>query len=344
MTHNAAADEEEDDYMSMIIQDPAPNKKESSLQRTARKKRENEARARVKSKAEREAEQKAKLEESLDTALDSSNKGFKMMAKLGFKPGMTLGKQSEEGHGAGRKEPVKVVMKEDRGGIGIDLEKKRKLKEEYEKVEKKQKISEYDYRERMRADREEQRCESMVIGAQKVAERLDGEKEESEETEAEAETESREKDGDCSAQDQLDSTSAPRRPKTKRKQKALRHIPVLYRSLARKRLEDKNKETARQLMQRSLSSRLPTYAEDPSEDADDKFARGADSGFDGFEVELEDEEDTELEEFSLLPAAERLEKLVQYLREKHCYCFWCKYQYPNAEMEGCPGQKEEDHD
>jgi hypothetical protein len=306
---NAAAGESEDDYMSMVIQDPGATKKESSLQRAARRKKENESKARMKSKEEQKAEQAATREEALGTAIDSSNKGFRMMAKLGFKPGMTLGKEG------GRPEPIKVSMKEDRGGIGLDAEKKRKWREQYEQQEKRAKLTEEEYRERRRQEREEQRTESQVVAAQKVTETLDTKEEE-----------------DASSSETIADS------KSKRNVKALRHINVLWRGIARQRAEKENDEQARRLMHQSLSM-LPTY-DDPDESAEDKFARHTQ---DAFEVELE-EEDVELDEFNALPPSERLEKLLMYLRGKHHYCFWCKYQYPDDTMDGCPGITEADHD
>jgi hypothetical protein len=32
------------------------------------------------------------------------------------------------------------------------------------------------------------------------------------------------------------------------------------------------------------------------------------------------------------------------LRENYHYCLYCGYQYPDAELEGCPGVTEEEHD
>ena len=61
------------------------------------------------------------------------------------------------------------------------------------------------------------------------------------------------------------------------------------------------------------------------------------------ETELE-EEDEELETFQNKPVVEKLDDVIEYLRMTFKYCFWCKYQYPDQEMEGCPGSTEEDHD
>jgi hypothetical protein len=91
-------------------------------------------------------------------------------------------------------------------------------------------------------------------------------------------------------------------------------------------------------------TRLPAY-DDSTLDHDDKLALSRTVEGDIAEVELEeDEEDEELEAFNELSAEERLTRVVTYLRDKHHYCFWCKYQYETAEMEGCPGLTEEDHD
>ncbi|RMJ22473.1 G-patch domain protein, partial [Aspergillus sp. HF37] len=172
-------DDEEEDYMSMIIEEP--QQKETFSQKKLRKQREAEARAKVPSKAERAAQDDARRDAALSTStLDPSNKGFQMMAKLGFKPGEALGKRNsgdgeeEKGKEAeARSEPLNLVLKEDRGGIGLDSERKRKFREVAEEEVKRVKMDEGDYRDRVRAEREARRTEGMVYGAQKVAEKLD---------------------------------------------------------------------------------------------------------------------------------------------------------------------------
>jgi hypothetical protein len=86
-------------------------------------------------------------------------------------------------------------------------------------------------------------------------------------------------------------------------------------------------------MDQSLS-RSRQYEED---EEDEKLAYGSE-----VEEDLE-EEDAELEEYEALPAKEKLDKLVGYMREKHHYCFWCKFRYPDEGMEGCPGLSEDEH-
>jgi Domain of unknown function (DUF4187)/G-patch domain len=317
-------EDEEEDYMNMVIAEPTkPREKETYTQRRLRKEREAEARGYVKSKAEQAADEAAARDAALskslftDSATTSTNKGLAMMAKMGFKPGVALGSKDNPG---ARTEPIAISMKEDRGGIGLDSEKKRKFREEVEKEGKRVKAEEGEYRERLRKEREEVRLEGQIGAAMRVAERLDAEK-------AEEGAEQRE----------------PEDGSTKRKisTKPLKQINVLWRGLVRKREEKERDRRMRYDLQQSLS-RAPAY-DDPDEDRDDRKALGKDRIQYSLVEDLE-EEDLELDEFNALDPADRLEKLVRYLREDYHYCFWCKYTYPDNEMEGCPGLAEEDHD
>ena len=312
--------------MNMIIVEPSkPKEKETYTQRRLRKERESEARGRVKSKAEQEVDAVAAREEALsksmftDPTTASTNKGLAMMAKMGFKPGVALG--SKDNIGA-RTEPIGISMKEDRGGIGLDTEKKRKFREDVEKEGKRVKAEEGEYRERVRREREEVRLEGMVGAAMRVAERMDGEREEEKDIKA----------GISEGGEDI---------KTKVSTKSLKQINVLWRGLVRKREEKERDRRMRYDLQQSLS-RLPTY-DDPDEDKEDKRALGKDKVQYILEEDLE-EEDPELDQFNALDLAERLEKLVNHLRQEYNYCFFCKYTYPDKEMEGCPGLTEEDHD
>lgn len=49
----------------------------------------------------------------LSTSIDSSNKGFAMLQKMGYKAGQSLGKSNE-----GRLEPIPIHVKSDRAGLG----------------------------------------------------------------------------------------------------------------------------------------------------------------------------------------------------------------------------------
>ncbi|KAF4625212.1 hypothetical protein G7Y89_g12959 [Cudoniella acicularis] len=316
---NPSHDEEDgDDYMNMVIAEPsAPKEKETYTQRRLRKQRESEAKGRVKSKAERAADEAAAREVALSKSLlDSENKGLAMMAKMGFKGG-ALGSKNNIG---ARLDPIGINMKEDRGGIGLDTEKKRKFREEVEKEGKRVKAEEGEYRERVRKEREDARLESLFGAAMRVAERMDGEKEEEEAI----------KNGQV---DEITKRTISTKP--------LKQINVLWRGLVRQREEKERDRRMRYDLHQSLS-RLPTY-DDPDEDKEDKKALGKDKIQHTLVEDLE-EEDPELDAFIALDPAERLHKLVLHLREEYNYCFWCKFTYPDKEMDGCPGLTEEDHD
>lgn len=57
--------------------------------------------------------ERERREEGLSQAIPSDNKGFAMLAKLGYKAGDTLGRST-----AAVSEPIKIEVKSDRGGLG----------------------------------------------------------------------------------------------------------------------------------------------------------------------------------------------------------------------------------
>ena len=327
---DVADEEDDDDYMNMIIAEPiAPKEKETYTQSRMRKQREAEYRGRTKSKVEQAADEVAAREVALSASLftnpatATNNKGLAMMAKMGFQPGAALGRKENTD---ARTEPIGISMKEDRGGIGLDSEKKRKFREEVEREGKRVKAEEGDYRERVRREREETRLEGMVGAAMRVAERMTGEREEEENEALEA---------------GLDDAEADGAKKRKISSKPLKQINVLWRGLIRRREEKERDRRMRYDLHQSLS-RFPTY-DDVDEDAEDRKALGKDTTQHVLVEDLE-EEDSELDEFYALHPAMRLQKLVDYLREEFHYCFWCKFTYQDEDMEGCPGPTEEDHD
>lgn len=217
-----------------------------------------------------------------------------MMAKFGFKPGAALGASSNPN---ARTEPLSISFKEDRGGVGMLHEKKRKFRDEVEGFEKKQKAEEGDYRDRVSREREGKRVEGMFGGAMRVLEGLE-----------------QPEGGD----------NVP-----------IKKVNLLWRGLVRERREKERGRRARYDLQQSLSKSV-TY-ESPDEGEQDRQALGKDE-------EDVDEDDEELDGFLGMEGKERLRRLVEYLRQQHQYCFWCKYKYEDEKMEGCPGLEEDDHD
>lgn len=240
-----------------------------------------------------------------------------MMAKMGFKGG-SLGKKAEDEGVEKRSEPIRIEIKDDRGGIGMENEKKRKMAEmaaQAAESAKKVKVDEMDYRDRVRREREVARLERQVHAAQKIAEKMDDEK----------------------------ALADGREPlKAGINSRPLKSVNVLWRGLVRAREEAERDRRMRKDLEASLS-RLPTY-EDIDEDEDDKRALGKEKKTVYEVAEDLDEEDTELDDFSALEPGEKLKRLIEHLRTAHHYCFWCKFTYPDDKMEGCPGFTEEDHD
>ncbi|KAI1733364.1 putative G-patch domain protein [Xylaria scruposa] len=321
------ASDEDDDYMNMTFGEEAKTV-ETSLQRRQRLKREGEIKGRVKSKAElaaeeREAREAALSKSMLEGAQAKKSKGLKMMAKMGFKGGALGNKENPDA----RVEPIRPEMKDGRAGIGLDSERKRKLREAAESAEKKVKLDENEFRDRVRREREVARCERQVYAAMKVCERMDEEKQTGSAAEAASD---------------VDSAAAPEEKKRTISTRPLKSIPVVWRGLVRRREEAERDRRMKYDLQQTSTTRLPAY-EDDLEDEDDKKAAGKTEIAHALVEDL-DEEDEELDEFNELEADDKLRRLVEYLRKTHNYCFWCKFEYPDDSMEGCPGLTEEDHD
>lgn len=236
-------DDEADDYMSMTIVEPTqPPQKETYTQRRIRKQREVSplslrlhslmSSSKPLSQAEQKSREQVEPSNSLSTAIPTTSKGFQMLSKLGYTPGSTLG---AAGNTNAALEPVMVEMKEDRGGIGLANEKKRKLTQALEERERGEKAEEGGFRERVAKEREEKRIEGQVVGAMKVLERLE------EETE--------------------DGTAEKRKKK---------RVNVLYRGLVRQRQERERERRVQYDLLQTLS-RNPAYDED---EEDERLAWG----------------------------------------------------------------------
>ncbi|EJP67039.1 G-patch domain-containing protein [Beauveria bassiana ARSEF 2860] len=327
------AQDDEDYYMNMTFDNPQPPK-ETSIQRTQRLKKESRARGVIKSKAqiaqeEADAREKALAKSMLDDPRAKKSKGLAMMAKMGFTGG-GLGKKTADGLPQGRTEPIHLSLKDDRGGVGMDAEKKRRFREAAEEQgiapdAKAPRLDPDEYRERVRKEREDAKLEKQFFAAQRMAERM-----------AEEEVGAKD-DGSDDSTEQDDK----RGKKTHVSAKPLKSVPILYRGLVRHREEKERDRRMRHDLEQSLS-RLPMYEEE-DDDPDYKTALGKPGAIYTVAEDL-DEEDAELDQFNALDVRERLERLLKHLREQHRYCFWCKMVYPDAEMDGCPGLTEEDHD
>jgi len=119
-------------------------------------------------------------EEGLSKKLDNSNKGFAMLAKMGYKEGTSLGKGNQ-----GRVDPVEVVLKKDKSGLGresaIKLIAEKKCRILAQKA--KECVENFDpsvFRAQMREKHMIRRCEADLFKAQKSCRELDEKKDFSE--------------------------------------------------------------------------------------------------------------------------------------------------------------------
>lgn len=334
-------DKQEEDYMNMVIVEPPQNHRvsETYTQKRLRKEREARNRSIVKSKKEQAIEEKRALEQALATPIvmnddakimktpkpmpNIKNRGLAMMTKMGFKLGSALGRPDNP---EAMLEPVVIQMKEDRGGLGLDTDKKRKWTEFVKNEEKRSRTEEQEYRERIRETKDQARLEVLVGKAMRIAELMHEEREKKEKEPSPDHLSLNHKINQC-----------PSMLSQNRK------INVLWRGLVRMREEKERLRCGRHRLSQSLSSRLPTY-DNSDEDPIDKWALNNEEISTSLASEIVEEEDTELDEFNALETSERLKMLLNHLRVEHNYCFWCKFTYPDHNMKGCPGLTERDHD
>ncbi|KAF1981440.1 hypothetical protein K402DRAFT_415486 [Aulographum hederae CBS 113979] len=304
-------EEEEVDYMTMVIEEP-------KVTPSFRPKKDPD-RGRTKSKKQLEEEAAEAQKEAMATKIDSSNKGYKMLARMGFSGG-ALGRGAD-----GLIEPIQAEQRDGRGGIGLDTEKKRKIAEATEQETKRAKTEADEYIKRKRDEVETADKERNLRKAQNIAEEMDTEAEKKQKAKVEGE--------------KSEDASPPA-------EKRLAEIPVLYRSpVFLRRLQEERDRSRRS------KRRAQDYGEDDSDEPRDFSGRITHQSNKKREHTLDEaklktyveDEDAELKEFEALAVAERLEKLVMYLREKHWYCLWCYAKYDDQELDGCPGLDEDLH-
>ena len=116
-----------EDYMSDIFLQSIPNELTTlNTNRTVQRKRKLEkikSESNLKNKLKpKHVIEKEQLEKGLSTSLSTSNLGFKMMQKMGYRQGDGLGKKGE-----GRAEPIPIEVKSNRFGFGKASSDKEKL-------------------------------------------------------------------------------------------------------------------------------------------------------------------------------------------------------------------------
>ncbi|CAB3989148.1 G patch domain-containing 11 [Paramuricea clavata] len=178
LTKTNMADEEED-YMSdaflLGLEDTRPGLAFGAAAREYKKetnRKQKETENRVKPLKQRESERR---EKALSNAIDSSNKGFALLQKMGYKEGKGLGKLGE-----GRKEPIPLSIKEGRGGLGQESELKRKqeMQQKYLQVAREKRVKleakqQEQFREKQKEIFSNKQVDKDLFQSQKACEQLD---------------------------------------------------------------------------------------------------------------------------------------------------------------------------
>lgn len=178
--------DEEDDYMSSSFLEVKEDVRPGLLPKAAKRKLDIEKK-RIESNKIFKVKSRKELEEEsrnigLDSAIGSDNKGFALLQKMGYKPGMKLGPEKNTSSDRGLIEPIRVTVKSDRGGLGREEEIRKRIEHretKRQKVkfyrEKETEILTEEFRERMRNKRDDRRALMDLRKCQKVCQQLDEE-------------------------------------------------------------------------------------------------------------------------------------------------------------------------
>ncbi|KAL9556744.1 hypothetical protein MBANPS3_001725 [Mucor bainieri] len=174
MSHHS--EDEEDDYMSTKFLETAQEfeskRQESYSEKRKRQLREQQAKAYIKPRAQLEAEER---EKGLQKSIEQSNKGMKMLMKMGFKQGQGLG-SNKNGSSSGIAEPIQVDLKLGRSGIGMDSEmRKREREQEEEELRKRVHIDPEEFRNQMASKAKDAQLMRYINAAVSICEKLDEE-------------------------------------------------------------------------------------------------------------------------------------------------------------------------
>ncbi|KAK9368464.1 hypothetical protein V1509DRAFT_68566 [Lipomyces kononenkoae] len=317
----------EDEYMKMTIPD-LPEQHVSEMTYSERRKRafrEQEAKSITRPPA---VIQREKLEQGLDTSLLAGDKGTKnedessneesvalaIMKKMGFVPGHGLGKTGD----ASSEEPLRPVLKYDRGGIGMVSAQREQIQSEAKRAQEVEQADKQSFIDRKREEQLDKKISGQIREAQKICQELDI----SNDPRLESILYSHDRPSGGSNIGENRKLDIP----------TLRSINFLWRELV---VERQNADYEKFLHRRILD-RPSSVDSDEQENMESRVE----------EFVPEDYMDEELEAFNSLESAKKLEVILEYLRVKFYYCFWCGCKYEDrADLDqNCPGVTEEDHE
>ncbi|XP_029048132.1 G patch domain-containing protein 11 [Osmia bicornis bicornis] len=166
---------DEEDYMSdKFLQGSQKDTSSTLLYRHADKrkfelmKKKSEIEAKLKEKGSAKYIEEEKREAGLSSAITSTNKGFEMLMKMGYKPGHGIGKTE-----SGMTEPLGVEVKLNRHGLGKEAKKKEVKVKTNSISDKLDNKNMKDFRGRIAQKRAEQLLKADLYKSQKICEQLD---------------------------------------------------------------------------------------------------------------------------------------------------------------------------
>ncbi|KAI9207694.1 uncharacterized protein BJ171DRAFT_493543 [Polychytrium aggregatum] len=171
-----AAEEEEEDFMSdkfierILVSESADRRKSSQRSYTQiRKAKEAKQRVAERASSQKHQDQERQRQISLSTAIDESNKGFQLLAKMGYRKGEGLGKSPD----ASITEPIKVDIKANREGLGLSTLKREREKELVELGVQASKRLHHDFESTQRQRFAEQQLARDLHKSRRCCEQLD---------------------------------------------------------------------------------------------------------------------------------------------------------------------------
>ncbi|CAO3563723.1 unnamed protein product [Mortierella alpina] len=371
-----ASDEEEDDYMSQAFLDSLVNEgtkasqsdKASLTYSERRRQKEREHLANLPKPLH--VREKEAREKGLEKEIGEENKGMAMLLKMGFKKGgslgapkadteagssaSTIGTTSSLSHGSGAREisrpdalraPLAIQMKQGRGGLGMESAKRRREDEALQKqANEAHRLFDEGFRGQKISQFEQEKWKRQLTAARGLCMRMDAQK---------AATSTSLVDEEQNQLEDEDEDTASQRPRRIGRSNSfwwiLDSVPdeilgtrlmgpgadVAQGPALGGRVFDHSDEEDGSLESNKQKPTKRTKV-DPELVAEDD---------DGATAEPEVYKWGERPKFAQLEDSEKLERVVQYLRTEHAYCFWCSAQYDGQEdlEENCPGEREDDH-
>ncbi|XP_031621220.1 G patch domain-containing protein 11 [Contarinia nasturtii] len=277
-----------------------------------KKKLDDEQKNKQKPVKQLEAERR---EEGLSAAISSDNKGFAMLAKMGYKQGDAIGRSS-----TGIVEPISIQIKSDRAGLGraaaikqLEEYKERLRKTKSEAKSETSTSSLHLFRQRMAQKNCDRQLEADLCKCQRACEKLDI---------------------DASIEKSVMAFFWPKRNKGEPAE--TQEDPYDENDKKPKRLR-KDSTSSDDSVAKKHFGHMSDSSDSSSSESEEEETRKIEEIPN--EAPNTDDEEDEYE------TSEKVEMLTTYLRTTYCYCHWCGTHYENVDdlEANCPGTTKDEH-